>query len=138
MKKTIKNVLFITDDIRESLKDNIKEKFKQGNYYYDEELNKYSFDVIIQESFSDNIDKKWDVILIDFGLLDDNKKLISNIEILKLFYRKKIPMIWCGGLSNRYNGEAKLLFPKLKFLHDIPSVGLDNDDIMYELYQVLK
>ena len=29
-------------------------------------------------------------------------------------------LAWCGAMSERYNSDAKRLFPKLKFLHDLP------------------
>ena len=95
MKKEIKKVLFITDDIREDDYEDLIDDFKQGNYYYDDASNKYSFDVTFSRDFNFKNPYKYDAVLIDYGVVGEEK----NVKILERIYRKGIPMACVGCLQ---------------------------------------
>ncbi len=135
MKKE-KKILFITDDFDKISWQSKKKLCEPGNIYYNEKTNylKFKFDKI--DSF-ENLDKrkKYDAILIDYGLIGDKKE---NIEILQLLYSKEIPLAWVGGLggSLHYNKDAKLMFPKQKFLHNLYSSSTGHEEILFLLYGI--
>jgi len=75
MRKKTKKILFVTDDFN-SRAWKIRKKFiKPGNIYYDKKSNwlKFNFDVVQSINEVDNR-KKYDAVLIDYGLLGDNEK----------------------------------------------------------------
>ena len=46
-------------------------------------------------------------------------------------------VIWCGGLNGRYNDDAKKMFPKRKYMHNLPECSIDAEDIIFCLYRNL-
>ena len=139
MKKVLKKVLFISDDFDSMIMDRflITKKFVEpGNIYYSKESNWLKFKIDLIKSFQDIKKKKikdYDCILIDYGLLGDKKE---NIKIITDIHNKQIPIGWCGGLSARYNDDAKDMFPKLKFLHNLPSSSTGHEEILFILYEI--
>lgn len=142
MKKTNKKILLITDDFGERHYDNVKHLANEGNYYYHEEDNWLSFSFDLSGDFSKIPDKEYDAVLIDYGLIGDSIYPTGNcdkaIKIITDFYKKGIPLAWCGGLVGRYNKDAKILFPDLKFLHNLPETDIGHDSIMFCLYKIFE
>lgn len=135
MKKEIKKVLFITDDIREDDYEDLIDDFKQGNYYYDDASNKYSFDVTFSRDFNFKNPYKYDAVLIDYGVVGEEK----NVKILERIYRKGIPMAWVGCLPRCIIIEDfEKLFPDFDFASDLTaSDGISMDNIMFTLYRII-
>ncbi len=134
MKKIVKNVLIISDDFEYGL-DN---RLKNGDFYSCKEDNIYKFNAILVESFDTPIYKKYDAVLVDYGFITDSGEEKLAIKKLQEIVCKKIPLAWVGGLAGHYDADCKKIFPKLKFLHNLPSSFTGRDDIMYLLYNLIK
>ena len=97
------------------------------------------------------------VVLIDYGLIGGKtyspylrmramspnaekyeKIMKDNIRIIKEIVEKKIPIAWCGGLPDRYDKDAKYMFPQSKFLHGLPSCGTSAKEIYELLIDILE
>lgn len=135
MKKTVKNVLIISDDFEDNP---IALAIEDGNYYSHKEDNIYKFNVILVESFNTPIYKKYDAVLVDYGFIGENGQEKMAIKKLQEVTRKKIPLAWVGGLPGHYNEDCKKIFPKLKFLHNLQASSTGADDIKYLLYNLIK
>lgn len=136
MKKQLKKILFVTDDFGNHAWKIRKELTEPGNVYYGRKSNwlKFKFDKV--KSF-DKIDhrKKYDAVLIDYGLIGDKK---DNITFLQKLYAKDIPLAWVGGLGGcgRYNEDAKKMFPRHRFIHNLPSSTTGHEDMLFLLYDI--
>jgi hypothetical protein len=47
-------------------------------------------------------------------------------------------VIWCGGLNGHYNDDIKRLFPKEKYMHDLPECSISSESIISTLYTHLR
>jgi hypothetical protein len=139
MEKTKKKILIISDDFGERHFENIKELCKEGNYYYHEEDNCFSFDIDLVEDFEIIRDtpflRRYDAFLIDYGLVGDDK---DNLEMIRLMISKGGCVIWCGGLSGKYNKDAKIMFPDRVYMHNLPECSIGHEEIMNCLYDSFK
>ncbi|RKZ24630.1 hypothetical protein DRQ26_07180 [bacterium] len=110
----MKKVLFITDDLKEigfGIKDRIHEYTKPD------------YQVTFVEKLEDvhHLDfANYDCIIMDYGFIGD----LSDAEFRAMNASAKLG--WCGALSERYNHDAKNSFPKLKFLHNLPSADISD------------
>ena len=102
-------VLMLTDDFSD---DGIKTFIHEDNLEYDitvyttrEELNEKSFN-------------GFDAILIDYGLLGDDKYLVKKL------LKTKSVLAWYGALADRCNKDAKKVFPDEEYLHSLISANL--------------
>lgn len=138
MVKQSKRILFITDDFDNNAWQIRKKLCESGNIFYDSKSNylKFKFDKVKTFEEIDNR-KRYDVILIDYGIIGDKEK---NIEFLESFWLKGILLAWVGGLggSNRYNEDAKVMFPKQTFLHNLPSSNTGHEGILLLLYDLFE
>ena len=111
-------VLWITDDYERGMTQNT---FKQN-----------AKDWFVDLYFTNVFKYKdgYDVVMIDYGMLGGNKKAdkeeMRNIKVLQDYNATEIKMVWCGGLSGRYEEAVRIDFPKNKFLHTIRSLYLNN------------
>lgn len=140
MKKEIKQILFFTDDFEDNFNWKITKKdVDNGIYFYNNENNFLKFNLIRVKTFK-NIINTYDCILIDYGLLDSQRRLKENINFLEKQFKNKIPMAYVGGLGgcNRYNEDAKFLFPKQKFLHNLLESDIFSNDIKRLLYRIFE
>ena len=112
------NVLFITDDFDDLLLDILRSNID----------NKMNLSKIREFKFIKNMD----YVLVDYGLISNDEK--QAIKVLRQYYNNDIKLIWCGGLHGRYNEDAKKLFPRLKFLHNLPECSLD--DFYYTITRI--
>ncbi len=132
--KIKKKVLIISDDFDEDSFSTFKELVDEGNYYYAEESNYFSFDVEHVEDFEDIRDtlflRKYDAYLIDYGIVGDDK---DNLEMIKQMTNGIV--IWCGGLNGHYNEDIKRLFPDRKYMHDLPECSIGAKDVILALYE---
>jgi len=141
MKKVLKKILIISDDYdmdsRLGHGHSIIKAVEPGNYYYSNtNANNLKFKLDIIESWHNLKVAKYDAILVDYGFVggDDEEKAI---EVLQDIAIKKIPLAWCGAMAGRYREDVKKLFPKLRFLHDLPFCGIGSDEILNLLYRLL-
>ncbi len=130
MKKVLKKILFFTDDFDQEMLDM---SCSDGDFFYNDESNWCRFKIEKITSFKE-VDrrKKYDVVLIDFGLLGNREKQgeEENIEGLRYFHNKGIPLAYVGGLPERSNAEARRFFPRIKFLHNLPCSSLSDMEFM--------
>lgn len=108
-----KRILFWTDDFS---KLHWKIKRKAIEKRYEEGDNDFKCDIVANLKFLDKR-KKYDAILIDYGLIEDKE---PNISFLQECYSKNIKLAYVGAMGGSYSKDAKRLFPKLRFLHDLP------------------
>jgi len=135
MKKEIKKVLFITDDIREDDWDDLIDDLKQGEYYYTSDSNKFEFELTMKKDFKINNPYQYHAVLIDYGLVDNEK----NMKILEKIYNKGIPMAWIGGLPHCMIVEdVEKMFPEFDFAPTLMGGGIGTDDILFTLYKILQ
>lgn len=102
-------ILFMTDDFQDEFLEDIKEQ----NHMYEitfikRIINMYDY------PFSN-----YDAVVMDYGLMGEDTYLFQKI------YQSGVKMAWCGALSGRYNGDARRMFPKLRFLHHLLSADID-------------
>ncbi|MEN6620639.1 MAG: hypothetical protein ABFD50_03680 [Smithella sp.] len=137
MPKSKKCILLISDDFTDKDAENFKKKIEPGEYYSREEANIFKFSVDIINSFK-NIDiDKYQAILVDYGVIGGDEEE-DAIELLKNASVKNIPLAWVGKFYNLYNYDAKKVFPKLKFLHNLPSSSTEEKDVLTLLYSLIK
>ena len=148
MRKLSKKLLFWTDDFDKYAWEFRKKKIEKGNYYYDKNSNylKFECDIIPHIRYLDNR-KRYDAVLIDYGLLDtiksgdgDSEKSVKelNIEFLQDCFTRGIKLAFVGGLCGKYCEDAKRVFPKLRFLHNIPESSTRTEEILYLLYNLFE
>lgn len=136
MSKSLRNVLLISDNFKDKDAEVFKKKVEPGEYYSGKQANLFRFNIDIINSFK-NIDvTKYHIILVDYGLIGDEEE--NAIELLKKASVKKIPLAWVGKFYNLYNNDAKKVFPKLKFLHNLPSSSTETGDVLKLLYLLSK
>lgn len=118
-------VLWINDDFIDH-QDTFKSNFKRQEI---------KLEMSLKFIFKKNID----LVYIDYGWIGGEYQTKEtekhNIEILRKYYLNKIPMCFTGGLSQFYEKYCKIDFPKLKFLHKIPSIEL-GDKIWYVYHKL--
>lgn len=133
--KVLKQILFITDDFSQTDFEFKCSCCEHGIYFYNAENNWLKFKFEMADSFARFVSFDYDAILIDYGLLGDDA---NSIDKLFKAHEKHIPLAWVGGLGGWYNTDVKRMFPKLKFLHNLPETGVSSDDILYLLYGIFK
>lgn len=137
MQKILKNILLISDDFKENDIAAFKKVVEPGNYYYEREANIFRFNIDILSTFRNiNIDK-YHAILIDYGFIGGDEEE-DAIELLKNARVNNIPLAWVGKFYNLYNSDAKKVFPKLKFLHNLPVSGTEVKDVLNLLYSLIE
>lgn len=137
MSKSFKCVLLISDDFTDKDAAAFKKIIEPGEYFAEKRANIFKFRVDILSAFKNiNIDK-YHAILIDYGLIGGEEEE-DAIELLKNASVKNIPLAWVGKFYNLYNSDAKKLFPKLKFLHNLPGSGTEVKDVLRLLYSLIK
>ena len=129
MKKVLKNILIISDDFY--YPDLVKEGCEPGNIYYDDTKNWLRFKIDIRNTFKISKISKYDAILIDYGFIGSKKEAI---ELLQEAKTKNIQLAWVGGMPPRYNKDAQIMFPKMKFIHNLLASSVDNEEILFLLY----
>lgn len=141
MKKITKKILFISDDFegfvdygKITAEQHLRDKIGQGEYYSFDN-NYLKFDVDLAEEFSKVKIKKYDAVLVDYGLIG-NKHTKKAIEKLMDLHNTGAKLAWCGALSDGYSKDARYVFPKRKFLHDLPACSICDDDILWLLYSL--
>ena len=118
MKREIKNILFISDN------------YNRETFYSASE----DFKLFLAETFREIPKVDIHAVFIDYGFIDNcYDKLEYNLGVIDKFYRKGIPLVWCGGLPTRYNNDAKIVFPDIKYLHDLPSCEIRQSDVFFML-----
>ncbi|HED05815.1 MAG TPA: hypothetical protein ENI61_03930 [Ignavibacteria bacterium] len=128
-----KNILFISDNFRDS----------QYNYFNSlkelvEENGKYK--IFLANRFS-RINNKimFDAVFIDYGFIDNCFNTFQYcLNKIEMFYKNNIIIVWCGGLPKKYNDDAKQLFPKLKYLHNLISCRSSYDEVIFTLDKIFK
>jgi len=136
--KIPKKILFISDDFDNDHFEIIKSDLKKGNYFSSEYSNYFSFECDLIKNFDDFKEEhySYDAYLVDYGILGDSDK---SIEIMKnLTDNICILVAWCGGLSRKYNNDAKIMFPKETRLHNLPSCDTSCDEMKYMMYRNLR
>jgi len=110
-------VLWITDDYERG---NTQNSFKETSKHW-----------FIDLYFSNVFKYKpgFDVVMIDYGMLGgeikgDSEEL-RKIRVLQDYNATDIKMVWCGGLSGRYQESSIIDFPINKFMHKIKDLRLN-------------
>lgn len=139
VKKITKKILFISDDFegfvdygKITAEQHLRDKISHGEYYSFDN-NYLKFDVDLAEKFSEVTIKKYDAVLVDYGLIG-NKHTENAIEILMDLHNTGAKLAWCGAMSECYSKDARKIFPKRKFLHNLPACSICGDDILWLLY----
>ena len=86
-------------------------------------------------------ERKYDAVFIDYGFIDNCHTATDwNLDIIKEYHKKNIPLVWCGGLGeyNRYNNDARSMFPKKKYVHNLPSCGIGFQEILLVLQELFE
>jgi len=132
--KIVKKILIISDDFDPHSFETLKELLKDGNYFYSESSNCFSFEADLVEDFEDIRDiaylRKYDAFLIDYGIVGDDK---DNLDMIKDMTKSGI-VIWCGGLNGHYSEDCKRLFPDRKYMHNLKECSIGASDIKIALY----
>jgi len=132
--KIEKNVLLISDDFGDRHFETVKSMFKRRN---GEDV---KFNLFLAETFR-KIPKniKIDIVLVDYGFIDNCfNKIEYCLGVLDKFYLEEIPLMWCGGLYDNYNDDAKGMFPRKRYLHNLPSTSTSATDMFYALERFFK
>lgn len=137
MPKYLKNILLISDNFKEKDAENFKKIVEPGEAYSDKKANIFTFNIDILSSFKNINVNKYSAILVDYGIIGGDEEE-EAIGLLKNASIKNIPLAWVGKFYNLYNSDAKKMFPKLKFLHNLPSSGTDARDVLKLLYSLVK
>ena len=143
MPKKLKKILIISDDYQNdffkqsTLKKINSGKYFAGNGFHNGLGNKYKFKTELVESFKNIKITKYDAIIVDYGLIGGDEEDIA-IELLRNCNAKNILLIITCALCLRYREDVKKVFPKFKFIHDLPVCDIGADDILYSLYSNLK
>lgn len=117
-------------------------------YPNQESSNWMEFDTTIVTGFSKALElsederRPFDIIIIDYGLVGgifrDRYEEKERLKLLQEFKADKKTLIWGGAMTHYILSSAKREFPKLKFLHNLPVVGLEPDDIKHTLYIIFE
>ncbi len=105
-----KKVLYITDDLSEWGKE-------QCLRYMEDDYNLTICDTPMWRDLDFTL---YDAIVMDYGFMGE------DIYHWKRMAQSGAMLGWCGAMANRYNEDAKRLFPKLKFLHNLPWAPLND------------
>ncbi len=116
-RKMSKKILWITDDQIDH-KDTYIKKFQ--------EVGK----LILIDKFTliDNID----FLIVDYSFIwGESNSLIEHktvLKVLKTYYKRKIPIVWSGGLggTSHYEEDCKKTMSDEKWMHNIESVSLQD------------
>jgi hypothetical protein len=136
MKNNIKgkNILFISDDFNSSIKeyDNfkpLKELVEDNNY-----------NLFLANRFDKINNKiKYDAVFIDYGFIDNCFNTLEYcLKKIEDFHKTGVKLVWCGGLPTKYNNDAKITFPKLKYLHNLPFCSTAYDDVIFTLDKIFE
>lgn len=101
-------ILYITDD----LSDFSKERWLKAMG------DDYSLTIIDVPEWRNEDFTKYDAIVMDYGFMGD------DVYHWRRIAQSGAKLGWCGAMAQRYNTDAQRLFPKLKFLHNLPSAEL--------------
>lgn len=129
MRKVLKNILIISDDFY--YPDLAKKGCEPGDIYYDDTKNWLRFKLDIKKTFKISKISMYDGILIDYGFIGRKEEAI---ELLQEAKTRNIQLAWIGGLPEHYNKDAQAMFPRLRFIHNLPVSGICNEDILFLLY----
>ena len=135
--KTTKRILLITDDYPDEIWEELKEECEKGEYFstlHCNEKNWLQFEFEKVDHFNMIGMRKYDAILIDYGLLGGE----ANLKILARLYDKEIPLAWIGGLVDFVNDDVKVKFPDFPFAHGMHSAGLEDYGILWVLYKIFE
>ena len=135
MEKVLKNILIISDGFLQS--ELTQKRCRGGNIYYAKDSNWLRFNIDIRRTFKIPVSKlrKYDAILIDYGFIGRKKEAI---ELLQEAKTKNIQLAWVGGLSDHYNKDAQIMFPRMKFMHNLPTSNIDSEEILFLLYGMFR
>jgi hypothetical protein len=134
--KSAKKILFITDDLSTWGHKQYTDHLDFFNKESGEDRLGLKFDIIA--SFEDfKTCNGYDLVMIDYGLVGNSENAIT---ILQKIYNTGIKMAWVGGLggSNHYNEDARKLYPRQKFLHNLPSAPIGIDDVLDMIYEIFE
>ena len=129
MRKTVKNILIVSDDFLYPKL--TKKSCEPGDIYYNDDKNWLRFKIDIKKTFKVPRISKYDAILVDYGFIGRKEEAI---ELLQDAYTKGIPLAWVGGVPPRYNKDAQIVFPRMKFIHNLPTSSIDDEEILFLLY----
>ena len=135
MTKTLKRILFISDDFYGDTWGYTKEECEPGDYFFgggDDEANCLRFEFHLIESFDELTSERYDAVLVDYGLIND----VKNMRVLEKMSKDNILIAWVGGLDSWYNEDARNNFPDFPLLHNLPKSCIGNDDILILLYEI--
>lgn len=131
----VKKVLFISDDFREDIWEDMVEDFKKEESYYKNESPKVSFLIEKIESFKDcklsNI-KGYDLVAIDYGLVGNNKNM-ETVEKIACMTK----CLWVGALGDMIKSDIKEKFPEYALAQSLEVSDIDTDMILFNFYNVL-
>jgi hypothetical protein len=137
--KTLKKVLFWTDDFNEHAMQIRKELIEPGIFYSFDEGNRFTFKLdfvkklaIAKQHYSEN---KYDVIMIDYGLLGDE---VGSIQFLAEAHKNSVKLAFCGGMAASYSRDCKKIFPDAEFLLCIPACSTTAEEMLWCLYGLFK
>lgn len=141
------NVLFVSDDFDKSSFDVLATLIKGGKFYYNASSNflrikSKLIDTSRRNMFSEIDVSGYDVIFVDYGLIhsigwhESIPNADRNARVIKSWYDKGIPIIWCGGLgdSNWYRDDAAKTFPEFPEFQKFRSCSIGRDDVLLALY----
>lgn len=76
--------------------------------------------------------KKYDVVFIDYGEMED-EGFEKSISILREYYLVGSKLVWCGAMINVYNRLAQEDMPKIRFLHNLDVCPMEVEKLMWFL-----
>lgn len=138
-----KKILFISDNFNTMTEESgyfnsLKELIETREEKYDDwDMN---FELTLSNQFN-KVDKrrKYDAVFIDYGFIENCfDSLEFCLDVIDGFYSKNVPLVWNGGLSERYNRDAQEMFPRKKYLHDLLSCSIASDEIFWILEKLFK
>ncbi|KYC46926.1 MAG: hypothetical protein AMQ74_01737 [Candidatus Methanofastidiosum methylothiophilum] len=144
--------MYITDDYDDKdFRERIKGQINNGMFYYEypndkESLNWLEFDTTIATRFHKVFEMtqeerdSFDIVIVDYGIMGgtfrDRSEEKERLRLLQEFKADKKKLIWGGAITHYIPASVKREFPKHKFLHNLPIVGLEPDDIKSTLYKI--
>jgi len=135
--KTLKRILFISDDFPGDRWEDKKEDCEPGDYFFgggDDEANWLRFEFHLIESFKELTPEGFDAVLVDYGLVNDAK----NMKVLERMCKDNIPIAWVSGFDSWCNADAKDNFPGFPLLYNLPTSCIGDDDILILLYEIFR
>lgn len=103
-------VLFITDDLTDRYGEQIARNYAEW----------WEITVVEKLSELDNYSyADYAVTMIDYGFIHDE-------NLLRKIHASGTKMAWVGGLPEHYAADAKRMYPRCKFLHNLPCANLSD------------